>query len=144
MASARQFFCPRDYVNSFQPLSIGSPAATLFCNWDGSDSGQLWLSQIAASESVKTFAADAWSPPGCMKTNYDDTYGNSLCGVTNTSCASGDWRQAYANYIVQCLLYYKASGIEVTYVGFVNESELCERYASINSNGTQSADFLCS
>jgi O-glycosyl hydrolase len=79
-----------------------------------------------------------------MKTNYDDTYGNSLCRVANTSCTSGDWRQAYANYIVQYPLSYKASGIEVTYVGFVNEPELYERYASMNSNGTQSADFLCS
>jgi O-glycosyl hydrolase len=131
-------------VNSFPPLSTGSPAATLFCNWDGSDSGQLWLSQIAASESVKTFAAYAWSAPGYMKTSYDNTYGNSLCGVTNTSCASGNRRQAYTNCIVQCLLYYKASGIEATYVGFVNEPELYERYVSMNSNGTQSADFLCS
>jgi O-glycosyl hydrolase len=77
-----------------------------------------------------------------VKTDYDDINGDSLCGVTNTSCASGDWRQAYADYLVQYLLYYKASGIKVTHVGFVNEPELCERYASMNSNGMKCADFL--
>ncbi|KAE9377711.1 glycoside hydrolase family 30 protein [Stipitochalara longipes BDJ] len=131
-----------DYMNSIQPLSPGSPAAAPFYNWDGNDSGQVWLSQVAAGYGVKTFAADAWSAPGYMKSNNDDTHGGSLCGVTNTSCATGDWRQAYADYIVQYLSYYAAAGIKVTHVGFVNEPELYERYASMISNGTQSADFL--
>jgi O-glycosyl hydrolase len=91
---------------------------------------------------VKIFATDARSALGYVKTNYDDINGDSLCGVTNTSCASGDWRQAYPDYIVEYLLYYKASGIKVTHVGFVNEPELCERYASMNSNGMKCADFL--
>jgi len=131
-----------DYMNSIQPLSPGSPAAAPFYNWDGSDSGQVWLSQVAASYGVKTFAADAWSAPGYMKTNNDDTQGGSLCGVTNTFCTTGDWRQAYADYLVQYLSYYAAAGINVTHVGFVNEPELHERYASMISNSTQSADFL--
>jgi O-glycosyl hydrolase len=131
-----------DYRNSIQPLNPGSSAAAPFYNWDGSDSGQVWLSQTAASYGVKTFAADAWSAPGYMKMNGGDTHGGSLCGVMNTSCASGNWTQAYANYIVQYLLYYQAAGINVTHVGFVNEPELYERYASMISNGTQSADFL--
>lgn len=131
-----------DYMNTIQPLNPGSPAAAPFYNWDGSDSGQVWLSQVAASYGVKTFAADAWSAPGYMKSNGDDTHGGSLCGVTNTSCASGDWRQAYADYIVQYLSYYQAAGIKVTHVGFVNEPELHEKYASMITNGTQSADFL--
>ena len=131
-----------DYMNSIQPLSPGSPAAAPFYNWDGSDSGQVWLSQVAASYGVKAFAADAWSAPGYMKSNNDDTHGGSLCGVTNTSCATGDWRQAYADYIVQYISYYAAADIKVTHVGFVNEPELHERYASMISNGTQSADFL--
>jgi hypothetical protein len=37
-------FSALDYVNSIQPLSPGSPAAAPFYNWNGSDSGQLWLS----------------------------------------------------------------------------------------------------
>jgi O-glycosyl hydrolase len=62
--------------------------------------------------------------------------------VTNTFCTTGDWRQAYADYLVQYLSYYAAAGINVTHVGFVNEPELHERYASMISNSTQSADFL--
>lgn len=37
--------------------------------WDGKDSGQIFLSQRAQEYGVKTFYANAWSAPGCMKTN---------------------------------------------------------------------------
>jgi O-glycosyl hydrolase len=71
------------------------------------------------------------------------THTAALCAVSQTlSCASGNWTQAYANYIVQYLLYCQAAGIKVTHIGFVNEPERYERYASMISNCTQSADFL--
>jgi len=131
-----------DFMNSIQPFNPGGPNATPNYTWDGNDGGQVWLSQTAATYGVKTFAADSWSAPGYMKTNGDDTRGGYLCGVTNTTCASGDWKQAYANYIVQYLRYYQQAGVKITHVGFVNEPELKERYASMLSNGTQSADFI--
>jgi O-glycosyl hydrolase len=131
-----------DFMNSIQPFNPGGPNATPNYTWNGNDSGQVWLSQTAATYGVKTFVADSWSAPGYMKTNGDDTRGGYLCGVTNTSCASGDWKQAYANDIVQYLRYYQQAGIKITHVGFVNEPELTERYASMLSNGTQSADFI--
>lgn len=44
--------------------------------------------------------------------------------MTNGTCESGDWRQAYANKIVQYLKDYKAKGIEYDYVNPYNEPDL--------------------
>jgi O-glycosyl hydrolase len=58
-----------------------------------------------------------------MKTNGNEAGGGYLCGVTTETCSSGDWRQAYANYLVKYIQDYKAAGIDITYVGFLNEPE---------------------
>lgn len=57
----------------------------------------------------------------CTGTDYDGGY---LCGVTNTSCATGDWRQSYANKIVKYIQDYNANGIEIAYVDPWNEPDL--------------------
>lgn len=44
-----------------------------------------------------------------MKSNGKDTDGGSLCGVSGTSCSSGDWKQAYANYLVKYIQLYQVS-----------------------------------
>jgi hypothetical protein len=49
--------------------------------------------------------------------------GGYLCGVTGETCASGDWRQAYANYLVEYLTLYKNAGITIDFLGFLNEPE---------------------
>lgn len=87
-------------------------------------SGQVWFSTKALAYGVKTFYADAWSAPGFMKTNGLDTNGGYLCGVTGETCSTGDWRQAYANFLVQYVKYYAAAGITVTHLGFLNEPDL--------------------
>lgn len=56
--------------------------------------------------------ADARS--SVVKTNNNENNGGTLCGVTGTNCQSGDWRQAYANYLVQYVKYYAEAGIPVT------------------------------
>lgn len=56
---------------------------------------------------VKTFYGDAWSAPGFMKTNGKDTNGGQLCGVSGATCSSGDWKQAYANYLVKYIQLYQ-------------------------------------
>jgi O-glycosyl hydrolase len=43
--------------------------------------------------------------------------------VTNETCASGDWRQAYANYLVEYIKLYKQEGITIDFIGFLNEPE---------------------
>jgi O-glycosyl hydrolase len=50
---------------------------------------------------VKIIYADAWSAPGYMKTNGNDANGGTLCGLSGARCSSGDWRQAYADYLVR-------------------------------------------
>lgn len=109
--------------DSIEPASPGSPTATPAYVFDGIDEGQVWLSQQAISYGVKTIYADAWSAPGFMKTNGDESNGGYLCGTTGHSCSSGDWRQAYANYLVKYVQLYKAAGISITHLGFLNEPD---------------------
>lgn len=75
----------KDYMNTILPKCPTTPAevTTNYAGyvWDGKDSGQLFLSQKAQEYGVKTFYANAWSAPGCMKTNGQDTNGGQLCGV---------------------------------------------------------------
>ena len=46
-----------------------------------------------------------------MKTNNNEANGGSLCGTPGATCSSGDWRQAYANYLLQYASYYAAAGV---------------------------------
>jgi O-glycosyl hydrolase len=74
----------KDYMNTILPKCPATPAEVTVNYsyvWDGKDSGQLFLSQRAQEYGVNTFYADAWSAPGCMKTNNQDTNGGQLCGV---------------------------------------------------------------
>ena len=131
-----------DHMNSFAPKNPGGPKATPNYQWDGKDSGQLFICQEAVKYGVKTFYGDAWSPPGYMKvgttlclraalqkadrivqTNGIENNGGSLCGVPGATCSSGDWRQAYADYLVQYAKYYAAAGVNITHLGPMNEPE---------------------
>jgi len=119
-----------DHMVSIQPKSPGGPDATPKYVWDGNDNSQVWVSQEAVKYGVKTIYADAWSAPGYMKTNGNDANGGTLCGVSGSKCSSGDWKQAYADYLVQYLKYYREVGVNITYVGFLNEPELTYVYRS--------------
>ena len=130
---------------SIEPTSPGSPSATPKYVWSGNDAqdqGQLWLAKQAKSYGVSRFYNDAWSAPGYMKTNGSESNGGSLCGTTGASCASGDWRQAYANYLTQHAKFWSAAGVTPAYVGFVNEPSLTTSYSSMLVNSSQAASFL--
>ncbi|KAK3298075.1 glycoside hydrolase superfamily [Chaetomium fimeti] len=132
-----------DHMVSIQPRNPGGPNAEPKYVWDGSDNGQLWVSTEAAhTYGVKTFYANAWSAPGYMKTNGNDANGGSLCGVSGASCSSGDWKQAFANYLMQYVKYYAAANISITHLGFLNEPDYTTSYASMRSSGSQAADFI--
>ncbi|KAF1840742.1 glycoside hydrolase family 30 protein [Cucurbitaria berberidis CBS 394.84] len=132
-----------DHMVSIQPKNPGGPNAAPKYVWDGNDNSQVWVTTEAVKTyGVRTVYANAWSAPGYMKTNNNDANGGSLCGVSGASCSSGDWKQAYANYLVQYIAYYKEIGVEVTHVGFLNEPDLTTSYASMRSNGQQAADFV--
>ncbi|KAJ5810639.1 uncharacterized protein N7503_002857 [Penicillium pulvis] len=129
-------------MNSIEPTNPGSPSAKPDYVWDGYNSGQFPLAQQAYSRGLQTLYANAWSAPGYMKTNDDENNGGYLCGVTNEHCSTGNWMQAYANYLVQYVRFYKESGVDVTHLGFLNEPQFAATYAGMLSNGTQAADFI--
>ncbi|ROW04741.1 hypothetical protein VMCG_04872 [Cytospora schulzeri] len=117
--------------DSIEPDSPGSPNATATYVWDDYDAGQVWLSQQAMSYGVNTIYADAWSAPGFMKTNGIESDGGYLCGTTGHTCDSGDWRQAYANFLVEYVQLYKQAGISITHLGFLNEPDYSVGYSSM-------------
>ncbi|KAI1878479.1 uncharacterized protein JN550_000661 [Neoarthrinium moseri] len=132
-----------DHMNTFAPKNPGGPKAAPQDTWDGKDSGQLFVSQEAyKTYGVRTIYGDAWSAPGYMKSNGNENNGGTLCGVSGTNCQSGDWRQAYADYLVRYVKYYADAGVPVTHIGFLNEPEFAASYASMSSNGAQAADMV--
>ena len=131
--------------NSIEPNSPGGPTATPTYVWSGNDAqdqGQLWLAKQAKTYGVSTFYNDAWSAPGFMKTNGSESNGGSLCGTTGATCGSGDWRQAYANYLTQHAKFWSQAGVTPSYVGFDNEPSLTTSYSSMLVNSSQAASFL--
>src|SRR5580658_2168850 len=107
------------------------------------DQGQLWFAQqIKADYGVTNVFADAWSAPAFMKTNDSQINGGTLCGAPGATCASGDWRQAYANYLKRYALDYAAAGDRLSYVGPENEANLATDYDSMLMSPAQTANFL--
>ncbi len=115
-----------DPGDTIEPVAPGGPAATpsyLTLAQIGQDQGQLWFAeQIKADYGVSDVFADAWSAPAFMKTSDSAFKGGTLCGVPGATCKSGDWRQAYASYLVHYAKDYAAAGIPLTYVGPENEA----------------------
>jgi len=106
------------------------------------DQGQLWFAkQIKADYGASVFA-DAWSAPAFMKTNNSAINGGTLCGVPGASCKSGDWRQAYANYLVQYAKDYAAAGVPLSYLGPENEGNLSVPQDSMVMSPAQTASFM--
>jgi O-glycosyl hydrolase len=127
---------------TIEPTAPSSPSATPTYVPLGNDDGQEWLASTLKHEfKIKQFIADAWSAPAFMKTNDSDTEGGTLCGVPGATCASGDWRQAYANYLVQYAEDYRADGLPLEYIGFVNEPTETTDYSSMNLTPAQAANF---
>jgi O-glycosyl hydrolase len=115
-----------DSNSSIEPNAPSGPNATPTYVWDGSDNGQVWFSQTAQSYGVRQFYADAWSAPQFMKTNGSLLNGGYICGETGSgapTCSSGDWRQAYANYLTQYAKDYSSANVPLNYIGFVNEPD---------------------
>jgi len=131
-----------DHMPTIEPVSPGDPAAAPRYVWDGDDGGQVWLARQAKSFGVKRFYADAWSAPGFMKDNGTDTGGGTLCGLAGTSCSTGDWRTAYANYLVRYATFYGQEGIRITDLGFTNEPDWTAGYASMRFTPAQAVEFV--
>ncbi|HEY4033670.1 MAG TPA: glycoside hydrolase, partial [Ktedonobacteraceae bacterium] len=139
---------PSDTTHTIEPNNPGSPTATPQYAWDNNSWGQVWLAKQAQNYGLKQFYLDAWSAPGFMKTNGDEANGGTLCGAPGTSgnptvsCNSADWRQAYANYLLQYIQDYTSDSIPITDIDFINEPNLKTSYSSMVMTPTQTADFV--
>lgn len=131
-----------DKMKSIQPTDPGGPEAPPRYEWDGYDGGQVWLARHAQRYGVERFVADAWSAPGYMKTNGDETNGGALCGLPGTGCGGADWRAAYADYLLRYVRFYAEEGIEITDLGFTNEPDFTATYASMRFDDPQVVDFV--
>ncbi len=130
---------------TIEPNAPSSPAAAPSYSPIGTDQGQLWLAQtIKADYGVTNVFADAWSAPGFMKTNDSPIDGGTLCGAPGaTACGSGDWRQAYANYLVQYAKDYAAAGVPLSYLGPFNEPSFTPSgYDGMTMTPAQAANFM--
>ena len=127
--------------SGIQPTDPGGPDASPKYVWDGYDKGQVWLAQQARAYGVNRFYGDAWTAPGYMKTNGTDANGGTLCGLAGASCASGDWRAAYADYLVQYARFYAKEGIRITDLGFTNEPDWTATYDSMRLTPAQAVEF---
>ncbi|MEV6608544.1 cellulose binding domain-containing protein [Kutzneria sp. NPDC051319] len=134
-----------DPGSTIEPNNPGGPNATpsyASLASIGQDQGQLWFAQqIKSRYGVDDVFADAWSAPAFMKTNNSTANGGQVCGA-GASCASGDWRQAYANYLVQYAKDYAAAGIPLTYLGPSNEPDFSANYDSMTMSPAQMASLL--
>ena len=135
-----------DAGTTIEPTAPASPSAKpdyLPLSAIDQDQGQLWFARaIRARYGIRDVFADAWTAPAFMKTNDATAGGGALCGVPGATCASGDWRQAYANYLTQYAKDYAAAGIPLTYVGPENEANLATSYDSMQLSPVQTADLL--
>jgi glucuronoarabinoxylan endo-1,4-beta-xylanase len=135
-----------DPGTTIEPTAPASPAAKpayLPLSAIADDQGQLWLAQtIRHDYGVTDVFADAWSAPAFMKTNDSVDNGGMLCGVPGATCASGDWRQAYASYLAQYARDYAAAGVPLSYVGPENEANIGPGYDSMIMSPAQTADFM--
>ncbi|MFC0434319.1 cellulose binding domain-containing protein [Kutzneria buriramensis] len=135
-----------DPGSTIEPNNPGGPNATpsyASLASIGQDQGQLWFAQqIKSRYGVSDVFADAWSAPAFMKTNNSTANGGQVCGVTGASCGSGDWRQAYSNYLVQYAKDYAAAGVPLTYLGPSNEPDYSANYDSMTMSPAQMANLL--
>ena len=135
-----------DSGSTIEPNSPGSPGAApsyLSLSSIGQDAGQLWFAQqIKSLYGVNNVFADAWSAPAFMKTNNSTSNGGVVCGLSGASCGSGNWVQAYSNYLVQYAKDYAAAGVPLTYMGPENEANLSTSYDSMQLSPSQTAQLL--
>jgi O-glycosyl hydrolase len=135
-----------DSGDTIEPTVPSSPSATPsyvpLASID-QDMSQLWFAQqIKARFGVTNVFADAWSAPAFMKTNDETDNGGAVCGMSGATCSSGNWEQAYANYLKQYAADYAAAGDPLTYVGPENEANLSTSYDSMQITPAQTAQFL--
>jgi glucuronoarabinoxylan endo-1,4-beta-xylanase len=129
--------------STIEPTNPGSPLVPPTYVWKEDDQGQVWLSQLVEKNyGITQIYANAWSAPAFMKTNGSEANGGQLCGSLGAYCRSGNWQQAYANYLVHYLQDYQREGITIPYVSFLNEPDISTKYSSMQMNPQQADNFV--
>jgi O-glycosyl hydrolase len=132
---------PYDWMLSIQPEDPGGPDASPNYQWDGYDNGQVWFAQEAEAAGVEYIYGNAWTAPGYMKTNGSPANGGTLCGLAGATCASGDWTDAYADYLVAWADFYKQEGVEIDGIAFANEPDYTSTYESMRLTPAQAVEL---
>ncbi|GLA29069.1 glycoside hydrolase family 5 protein [Aspergillus phoenicis ATCC 13157] len=137
-------YIPSSSGTTIEPNSPGSPSKSPTYQWDDDDQGQVWFTKQAASYGVKTIYADAWSAPGFMKTSGNEAKPGYLCGTPGHTCSTGDWQQAYANYLVQYVKDYQKAGLSISHLGFLNEPDYEPGYSQmqISEDAKEAISFI--
>ena len=130
-----------DVMQSIQPTDPGGPDAEPNYQWDGYDNGQVWFAQEAEAAGVEYIYGNAWTAPGYMKTNNSPTSGGTLCGLSGATCESGDWTDAYADYLVAWADFYKQEGVEIDGLAFANEPDYTATYEAMRLTPAQAVEF---
>ncbi|KAL4931096.1 glycoside hydrolase superfamily [Aspergillus undulatus] len=114
---------PSSVDATIEPESPGSPSATPDYTWSGDDAGQVWFTKQAVVWRVN-YLCECLERAGVYETSGDEAAPGYLCGTPGRhNCTSGDWRQAYANYLVQYVKYYESEVLSITHLGFLNEPD---------------------
>jgi len=103
------------------PATPSTPANYTSITSINNDSCQLTLAQTALkyNPDLKLYA-DAWSAPGGFKTTGQEAGGGFICGVRRSNCTQ-DWREAYADYLIEYVKQYQQKGIKTYLLGAYNE-----------------------
>ena len=134
---------PGSTIEPTAPSSPSAPPTYVPLSSVNDDQGQLWLAKkIKAEYGVTNVFADAWSAPPFMKTNGRTDEGGAVCGVSGAVCSSGNWVQAYANYLEHYAADYAAAGVPLSYIGPENEANLSTSYDSMQLNPWQTTEIL--
>ncbi len=133
---------PGKTIEPTAPASPAAPPSYVSLQSIDNDVGQLWLAQTIKREyGVRDVFADAWTAPAYMKTNDSTSNGGTLCGVPGATCASGNWEQAYASFLVQYARDYADAGVPLSYLGFENEANEAPDYDGMVMTPRQTAGF---
>jgi glucuronoarabinoxylan endo-1,4-beta-xylanase len=102
-------------------------------NWTG-DEDQIWMMNEAKARGCSRFLSCVWSPPAWMKENKSATNGGIL--------SPGKY-QAFADYIAEYVLQYKAKyNLDIYAISPANEPGWVARWASTEWPGSSMTKFL--
>jgi glucuronoarabinoxylan endo-1,4-beta-xylanase len=111
-------------MKSIAHTDPGGPDQPLIYDWDGDDCGQVWLAREAVRYGVRRIFAHPLSAPAYMMRDRPDGPGGLVQGMPGTPPAAGDWRPAFAEYLLRYVRFYADSGVRITDLGLADEPDL--------------------